>query len=359
MFIDVPFNPGYTSYDGGCGELHIGNTPRSIMTKGNSISYGTQYGNFIRGNNDKLMISYRREPSHDYSMTQACGVLFEGDIHFFGGKRCFLYDHTRQHFVIETKRSGQLVKMTKKEDLEIEIWNPSCSSFAISSEYFPWSKSFIVILCFDVIHQRSCYSFDGKLTYIVDSHYGHLFGGGLVKYKGNLLTVGGAFISDNKLTYRNQQTEILRREDKKFRWSIIEPFFKFTQGEHISGHSLVTVESSDITKEYVLLLGGIDKGIKLESVFKFNGTWFPFGKLNKPRYYHNAIYWNGAIYVIGGWQSGLPHENNYFSHKNTKIEIWNIKDSPDQFKTKENWPELFKWERPHLFIVPDSFFPDH
>ena len=37
----------------------------------------------------------------------------------------------------------------------------------------------------------------------------------------------------------------------------------------------------------------------------------------------------------------------------------NITDSKDQFKAKENWPELFHWRWPHLFIVPDSFFPDH
>ena len=43
----------------------------------------------------------------------------------------------------------------------------------------------------------------------------------------------------------------------------------------------------------------------------------------------------------------------------TKIEIWNTKDSPNQFKTTENWPELFYWMNPHLFIVPDSFFPDY
>ena len=55
------------------------------MTKGNSISLGTPYGNFIRGNNDKLMISYSRERSHDYNMEAACSVLFEGEIHFFGG----------------------------------------------------------------------------------------------------------------------------------------------------------------------------------------------------------------------------------------------------------------------------------
>ena len=110
-----------TDDPGQCRERHIGNTPRSIMTKGNSVAIGTRYGNFIKGNRDKLMITYRRERSHDYTMFEACGVMFEGEIHFFGG-----YNYTndngtdlsRQHFVIETKRSDQLVKMTKKNDLE-------------------------------------------------------------------------------------------------------------------------------------------------------------------------------------------------------------------------------------------------
>ena len=62
--------------------------------------------------------------------------------------------------------------------------------------------------------------------------------------------------------------------------------------------------------------------------------------------YHNSIYWNGAVYVIGGIYN--------WDDKNTKIEIWNVKDSPDKFKTKENWPELFGWTHPHLFIVPGS-----
>ena len=67
---------------------------------------------------------------------------------------------------------------------------------------------------------------------------------------------------------------------------------------------------------------------------------------------HNSIYWNGAVYVIGGFDdlNGMGK---------TKMEIWKIKDSPDQFKTKDNWPELFTWFRPHLFIVPDSFFPNY
>ena len=98
-------------------ELHTGNIPRSIMTKGNSLSYGTPYGNFIRGNKDKLMISYRRAPTHNYSMRGACGVLLEGEKHFFGGINYPSFNLTRQHFVIETRRSGQTVRMTQKKKI--------------------------------------------------------------------------------------------------------------------------------------------------------------------------------------------------------------------------------------------------
>ena len=320
------------------------------MTKGISVTNGTQYGNFIRGNKDKLMISYMRESSHDYTMVGASGVLFEGEIHFFGGLNYTHYigegmDFTRQHFVIETKRSGQLVKMTKKDDLEIGFWNPSCSSFEMTSEYFPWFKIAVVILCFDIYHQKSCFSLDGQLTHIGDSNQEHVLVR-LTKYKSNLLAVSGD----------NQMTEILEIDgNKNFSWSVVEPDFKFYPGEYIYDHSLVTVESSDINEEYVLLIGGINDELdELGKVFKFNGTWFPFGKLNKPRGYHSSVYWNGAVYVIGG-------EYNYDvdNYKNTKMEIWNIQDSPDQFKTKENWPELFNWRYPQLFIVSDSFFPDH
>ena len=113
----------------------------------------------------------------------------------------------------------------------------------------------------------------------------------------------------------------------------------------------MAVESSDINEEYVLLIGGRNIQGPLRDVLKFNGTWFPFGQLNKPRRNHNSIRWNGAVYVIGGRYN--------WNDRNTKMEIWNIQDSPDQFETTENWPELFHWEYPHLFIVADSFFPDY
>ena len=355
------------------------------MTKGNSVTNGTTYGNFIRGNNDKLMISYRREPSHDYTMLGACGVSFEGEIHFFGGGYFSYYNFTPQHFVIETQRNQQTVKMTEKENLEIKLIQPSCSSFEVTSEHFPWFQKSIVILCFDYYHEQSCYSFDGKINYIGDSNDSHRFGG-LTKYRGNLLTAGGYF---------NQKTEILENSERKnFIWLNIESNLKFTEGDFVYGHSLVTVESSINDEEYVLLTGGInDKYVALENVFKFNGTWFLFGKLNKRRMNHSSIYWNGAVYVIGGQYyegvgGGYEREENsyiysdsYFSDSDdwsvqigyengilvtpiddpykTKMEIWNISNSKDQFNSIENWSELFGWEWPHLFIVHDSFFPDY
>ena len=347
-----------TEDQGQCQEKHIGNTPRSIMTKGTSTRRknrlpGSLYGNFDPGNNDKLMITYRREPSHDYTMLGACGVLFEGKMHFFGGDPYINgIDFTRQHFVIETKRSGQLVKMTKQKDLEIRFEGPACSSFQMTSEYFPWFSNTVVILCFDIHHRNSCYSFDGKLTFFSNSNYDHFFGG-LTKYDGSLLTVGGTAVG---FFLGNQKTEILKiNETKNFIWSVVEPDFKFTQGEYIAGHSVMTVPSSDINEEYVLVIGGRNDWYRaLENVFKFNGTWFRFGKLSKPRNWHSSIYWNGAVYVIGG-----RYNEDMENFTNVKMEIWNIKNSPDEFQTKENWPELLGWASPHLFIVSDSFFPDH
>ena len=323
------------------------------MTKGQSSrNTTTPYGNLVLGNKDKLMISYKREPSHDYSMNGACGVMFEGEMHFFGGfSEDPGYNITHQHFVIETQRGGQTVEMIRNEYLKFGMIDPSCSNFEMTSEYFPWFKTNVVILCFGYGRERSCYSFDGKLNHIGDSNFGHWYGG-LTKYKQTLLTAGGRASALNDF----QKTEILKLDrNRNFTWSVVEPEFKFTPGKWISGHSLINVESSDVSEEYVLLIGGQNCHFQaLDNVFKFNGTWSSFGKLNSRRWLHNSIYWNGAIYVIGGkYDSGHGH-----SYMNTKMEIWNIKDSPDQFQTIETWPELIDWQYPHLFIVPDSFFPD-
>ena len=63
--------------------------------------------------------------------------------------------------------------------------------------------------------------------------------------------------------------------------------FNFTRGEWICGHSLVTVESSDINEEYILIIGGYNDQWRIsKDGFKFTGSWFRFGKLNKRRYSH-------------------------------------------------------------------------
>ena len=93
--------------------------------------------------------------------------------------------------------------------------------------------------------------------------------------------------------------------------------------------------------------------------------------MKKPRNYHSSIYWNGAVYVIGGlaydrFYGYTAEDKLYFNADivinktgRAKMEIWKIADSPDEFKTSENWPELNQWMNPYLFIVPDSFFPDY
>ena len=174
----------------GCIEIHTGNQPRSIMTKGASTRPKSRlpgaYGNLDLGNDDKLMITYRRERSHDYTMRGACGLAYEGEMHFFGGFKYGQHDFTKQHFVIETKRSGQLVKMTKKEDIEYALTNPKCSNFEVSSEYTGdelADKTNIVVLCFaGVSPDNFCFAYDGKVVYFSKTKYGH-FDAGLVGFR--------------------------------------------------------------------------------------------------------------------------------------------------------------------------------
>ena len=117
-----------------CIERDTGNTPRSIMTKGTSTRRknrlpGYLYGNFDPGDQDKLMITYYRDPTHDYTMMGACGVIYQGDMHFFGGNEYKgiqhgnsssyeIVDFAKQHFMIESHRSGKMVKMKKMKDLD-------------------------------------------------------------------------------------------------------------------------------------------------------------------------------------------------------------------------------------------------
>ena len=151
-----------------------------------------------------------------------------------------------------------------------------------------------------------------------------------------------------------------RKKNETFIWSVVESKFQF---EAFHENSLVTIPHSDMNEEYVLLIGcniltNNDLPQNFDAVLKFNGTWSYFGKLKKQRHFHKSIYWNERVYVIGGVHGNSDLTDSDEVSK-TKMEIWKIKDSPDEFKTTENWPELQGWEHPHVFIVPDSFFPDY
>ena len=220
-------------------------------------------------------------------------------------------------------------------------------------------------------HWKSCYSFDEKINYIGKSNAGH-HEGGLAKYKNNLIAVGG---SEWSTSTRTDLTELIeRKKNGTFIWSVVETLDFINIADILDKFSLVTIPASKIDEEFVLLIGGTLKTYKKSSptkslyyddVLKFNGTWSHFGKLNKSRYRHNSIYWNGAVYVIGGkYHTGqrssfFNKDFTFLDETKTKMEIWKIRDSPDKFMTSENWPELNEWLSPHLFIVPDSFFPDY
>ena len=170
------------------------------------------------------MITFAREQQYNYTMEGACGVIYQGEIHFLGGDTYSLqnrnaewkhYDFNRQHFVIETRRSGRMPKMTRKEDLDIGLANHACSTLKITTESFLSPSKEIVILCFgsntmpskyperSYEEMSSCFLFDGKVTYIGKTNFPHS-GGKLTTYKKNIIAIGG--------TYQSHKTEIMERK---------------------------------------------------------------------------------------------------------------------------------------------------
>ena len=244
--------------------------------------------------------------------------------------------------------------MTAKVDLDEGFQAPLCNTLESTN---------VVILCFDNIHVQSCYTFNGKLAYLNSANIAAKRRG-LVKYKENLVSVGMGWEGGYLRTFIMQ-----RGENKDFNWSIIEPNFKYARGGEITGYSLVNVKSSyPGVNEIILLTGGrnidiIDGNWKIsimDKVYLFSdNSWYFWGMMRSPRFDHKSIYWNGAVYFIGGY-SGKFDDSSPSKDVGLPMEIWNIIDSPitDWFQTTVNWPWLFTWTDPHLFIVPDSFFPD-
>ena len=153
----------------------------------------------------------------------------------------------------------------------------------------------------------------------------------------------------------NLKTEIMERsEDGTFSWTVVDANFPFTDGDSMMEFSLVSIETLEPLEEYVLLIGGMQYSDGLDSVYKFNGTWSPFGQLKRTRFGHRSIFWMEAVYVFGG-----EYEWDSFQRVNAdkaKTEVWNLKISPDHFNTTEELPELYDWRHPHLLVIPSAYF---
>ena len=113
-----------------------------------------------------------------------------------------------QHFIIEEPENG-IPRMTKLKNLNVGLQNPSCTTFQITSQYFPWSEKTIVILCFGYNHNQSCYSFDEKLEHASDTYLSH-YRGGIANYRRSLLTVAGINPNAGSFSdvYGSQITEV-------------------------------------------------------------------------------------------------------------------------------------------------------
>ena len=71
--------------------------------------------------------------------------------------------------------------------------------------------------------------------------------------------------------------------------------------------------------------------------------------LQKTRYYHNSIFLNGRVFIVGGREND---DNRWM-----KTETWDT--SKSQFETESTWPELNYWNTysNNVFIIPDFTNP--
>ena len=162
-----------------------GDNERAVITRGLS-SRLDKTGNYTRiGNEDKIITSFNTKGSErKYSFDGACGVMYKGIMHFFGG---YSLDYPNQHFGLSEKRN-----FVKYKYLGIGFHLPQCSTFKISKPNSQSADKEVVLLCFDAIHKKNCYQYDdGELTHFVDANKGHYLAR-LGKYKNQLITVGDA-----------------------------------------------------------------------------------------------------------------------------------------------------------------------
>jgi len=312
-----------------------GTNEGAVITRGISSHLNMTSNVFKIGNNDKIITSFNTNKNFEYSMQGTCGVIYQGMIHFFGGS--WDRDQQNQHFGFDGKRN-----FVQYENLEMDLKFRQCSTFMISKPNLQCAAKEVVLLCFDYKQKKICHQYDdGELTHFADANEDHWLAS-LGKYKDQLITVGD--IDDN------QKTEILRGPfNGKYKWTL-GPNYKFSQTGVIYAYSMVNVPQIGSNDEYLLLIGGkYSKEDYSDKIYKYNGRWSLFGSLQKTRAYHESVFLNGRVIIIGGKAN---NDNQW-----TKTETWDT--SKSRFETESTWPELKNWvsDSNYLFIIPDYINP--
>ena len=306
-----------------------GENELAVITRGLSVSLSQSAVKYKIGNDDKIITSFNKNENFFYEFGGACGVIYQGLIHFFGS-----YSRYYQHLGFDQQRN-----FVKYQNLNVRFDMPQCSTFKIRNSQF--GEKEVVLLCFDRNHRWSCYKYDdGELTHFNDANEDHALAR-LGKYRDQLVTVGDVA--------SNQKTEILDESfDGEYKWTL-GPDYNFSRSGYIYDYSMVNIPKMGSNEEYLLLIGGqFDWNLFLKKVHKYNGSWSFFGNLRKTRAHHNTVLLNGRVFILGGRNHG-----DYW----TKTEIWDTAKS--RFKTELTWPELYWWTTAsnNAFIVPDYVNP--
>ena len=314
-----------------------GKDEKAVITYGLS-SYLYTGDQFKIGNKDKIITSFNTNENVQYSLNRACGVIYQGLIHFFGGYNFKSNDdYESQHFGFDEKRN-----FVQYKNLEMGFSYPQCSTFKIVKPNSQSDGKEVVLLCFDFDHLKNCYQYDGELTHFADTSENHCQAR-LAKYKDQLITVGHQVV--------HQKTEILGRSNNgQYKWTI-GPDYTFSPTGVIFEYSMVNVPKIGFSEEYLLLIGGLysnDKrktnpDVYSDKVHKYNGKWSFFGNLRKKRAYHGSVFLNGQVLTIGGIEN--------WNDRWIETEIWVT--SKSFFHTETSWPELHSWAYNLVFVVPD------
>ena len=320
---------------------------KAVITRGLSTYLDKTAKLYKIGNKDKILTPFNTNGNVEYQLEGACGVLYQGLIHFFGG---FDNRYRNQHFGFDGNRN-----FVQYKSLVMSFTIPQCSTLNISKPNSQSCDREFVLLCFDAYHDKNCYKYEAdELTHFADAAYGH-YHARLGKYRDQLITVGD---------YANhQKTEILDRSDnEQYKWTLGSNT-KFSSTGKIYDYSMVNIPQIGFQEEFLLLIGGeYSGGVYSDRVYKFNGKWSFFGRLQKKRAFHSSVFLNGKVLIIGGQSWGQSGDQSWGiisedHRKWLKTEIWD--SSKSHFETESTWPELNYWTSYSnlVFIIPDFINP--